>query len=458
MASFAGIVDYDPTELVVTARAGTRVADIDDALAARGQMLGCDAPRFGAGATLGGLVATGLSGPRRPYAGAVRDLVLGVRIVDGKGDDLSFGGRVMKNVAGFDVARLMTGALGTLGVLTEVSMKCLPLPKIEATHALECSADDAIRRTNEWGGKPLPDLGDLPSLRAGSPCALSGSAAAVEAATAKIGGTAMRRRGRVLGEHSRPHAPSFRRGGRARCAAVAAFGEAHGAVSGPGRRAADRMGRRIAMARCGRRAPMRREVRAWAHGNGGHATLFRATDKSAGRVPSAARGDASVASAPQGDLRSGGHSQSRPALSGFLTALETALADFIRDTPEGREADAILRSCVHCGFCTATCPTYQLLGDDLDSPRGRIYLIKQALEGGEVTAKTRLHLDRCLTCRSCETTCPSGVKYGDFSTSAGTSSTSARRVRCPKEPRAGCCAKRCSLGRSSAARSRSAAR
>jgi glycolate oxidase iron-sulfur subunit len=92
--------------------------------------------------------------------------------------------------------------------------------------------------------------------------------------------------------------------------------------------------------------------------------------------------------------------------------LETALADFIRDTPEGREADAILRSCVHCGFCTATCPTYQLLGDDLDSPRGRIYLMKQVLEGCEVTAKTRLHLDRCLTCRSCETTCPSGVKYG----------------------------------------------
>jgi glycolate oxidase iron-sulfur subunit len=92
--------------------------------------------------------------------------------------------------------------------------------------------------------------------------------------------------------------------------------------------------------------------------------------------------------------------------------METALADFIRETPEGREADAILRSCVHCGFCTATCPTYQLLGDDLDSPRGRIYLIKQMLEGSDVTAKTRVHLDRCLTCRSCETTCPSGVRYG----------------------------------------------
>ena len=92
--------------------------------------------------------------------------------------------------------------------------------------------------------------------------------------------------------------------------------------------------------------------------------------------------------------------------------MQTVLADFIRDTPQGREADAILRKCVHCGFCTATCPTYQLLGDELDGPRGRIYLIKQALEGAAVTERTRLHLDRCLTCRSCETTCPSGVRYG----------------------------------------------
>ena len=91
--------------------------------------------------------------------------------------------------------------------------------------------------------------------------------------------------------------------------------------------------------------------------------------------------------------------------------MDTKLTDFIRDTPAGKEAEAILRSCVHCGFCTATCPTYQLLGDELDGPRGRIYLIKQVLEGKPVTEKTRLHLDRCLTCRSCETTCPSGVKY-----------------------------------------------
>jgi glycolate oxidase iron-sulfur subunit len=92
--------------------------------------------------------------------------------------------------------------------------------------------------------------------------------------------------------------------------------------------------------------------------------------------------------------------------------MQTNLAESIRDTPAGREANAILRKCVHCGFCTATCPTYQLLGDELDGPRGRIYLMKLALEGGDVTARTQLHLDRCLTCRACETTCPSGVQYG----------------------------------------------
>jgi glycolate oxidase iron-sulfur subunit len=110
--------------------------------------------------------------------------------------------------------------------------------------------------------------------------------------------------------------------------------------------------------------------------------------------------------------------------------LQTSLADFIRDTPEGREADAILRKCVHCGFCTATCPTYQVLGDDLDSPRGRIYLIKRALEGAPVTDKTRLHLDRCLTCRACETTCPSGVRFGRLA-DIGRAVVEARTLRSP---------------------------
>ena len=114
---FAGIVDYEPTELVITARSGTPLAEIEAAMREHGQMLAFEPPHFGADATLGGCIAAGLSGPRRPYAGSARDLVLGVRMLDGKGTDLRFGGQVMKNVAGYDVSRLMVGSLGTLGVL-----------------------------------------------------------------------------------------------------------------------------------------------------------------------------------------------------------------------------------------------------------------------------------------------------------------------------------------------------
>ena len=184
---YAGIVEYHPTELVLTARAGTSLSAIESAMRARGQMLAFEPPHYGEGSTLGGAVASGLSGPRRPYAGAVRDLVLGVRILDGTGQDLSFGGRVMKNVAGFDVARLMTGALGTLGVITEVSLKCLPLPKAEATLGFECSADEAIRRVNEWATQPLP-LSATCFHHGRLRIRLSGAEPAVAAAVTKLGG------------------------------------------------------------------------------------------------------------------------------------------------------------------------------------------------------------------------------------------------------------------------------
>ena len=130
---YSGIVDYEPTELVLTARAGTSLEEIERVMAAAGQMLAFEPPHFSGGATLGGTVAAGLSGPRRPYGGAVRDLMLGVRVIDGRGDDLSFGGRVIKNVAGFDVARLMCGALGTLGVIAEISLKARLLLMFSAT-------------------------------------------------------------------------------------------------------------------------------------------------------------------------------------------------------------------------------------------------------------------------------------------------------------------------------------
>lgn len=182
-----GIVSYAPAELVVTARAATPLAEIEDALAASDQMLAFEPPRHGAPATLGGIVAAGFSGPRRPHAGAVRDFVLGVRIVDGTGEALAFGGQVIKNVAGFDVSRLMTGALGTLGVLTEISLKCLPRPKAETTRVVECSGVDAVRLVNEWGGKPLPISGTC--FQGGRLWVrLSGAPAAIAAATPIVGG------------------------------------------------------------------------------------------------------------------------------------------------------------------------------------------------------------------------------------------------------------------------------
>lgn len=185
--AYAGIVDYEPTELVVTARAGTHLADLETELNKHGQMLAFEPPHFGTAATLGGCVAAGLSGPRRASAGAVRDFVLGVRMLDGRGDDLSFGGQVMKNVAGYDVSRLMTGSMGTLGLLLEVSLKVLPLPAMEITLRMPMKETGAINRMNLWAGKPLSISAtcfydDELTLR------LSGAEPAVRAAHAKLGG------------------------------------------------------------------------------------------------------------------------------------------------------------------------------------------------------------------------------------------------------------------------------
>jgi glycolate oxidase FAD binding subunit len=151
-----GIVDYEPTELVITARSGTLLAEIESVLAEHQQMLAFEPPRFGQQATLGGTIACGFSGPRRPFAGSARDFVLGVRMVNGRGEDLRFGGRVMKNVAGYDVSRLMVGAMGTLGLMLEISLKVLPAPRIERTLVLEVGADKAVDIQNKWSRKPSP--------------------------------------------------------------------------------------------------------------------------------------------------------------------------------------------------------------------------------------------------------------------------------------------------------------
>jgi glycolate oxidase FAD binding subunit len=185
--TYRGITDYEPTELVITARCGTPLAEIEAHLAEHGQMLAFEPPHFGAGATIGGTVAAGLSGPRRQAAGAVRDFVLGAVLVDGKGETLHFGGKVMKNVAGYDVSRLLAGSLGVFGLIAEVSLKVLPQPVAECTVQLHMNDDEALRRLNEWGGQPLPVSASswhdgVLTVR------LSGARSAVDAARRRIGG------------------------------------------------------------------------------------------------------------------------------------------------------------------------------------------------------------------------------------------------------------------------------
>jgi len=188
--AFAGVVDYEPTELVITARCGTPLAEIEALLARHGQMLAFEPPRFGAASTIGGVVASGLSGPRRAAAGAVRDFVLGAQLLDGRGELLAFGGQVMKNVAGYDVSRLLAGSLGTLGVITQVSLKVLPAPYREATLRFDMDEITALRRMNEWAGQPLPVSATcwhngVLTVR------LSGAQAAVKAALQRLGGDAL---------------------------------------------------------------------------------------------------------------------------------------------------------------------------------------------------------------------------------------------------------------------------
>jgi glycolate oxidase FAD binding subunit len=187
VSSNSGIVAYEPKELVLTVKAGTPLREVERALARERQMLAFEPPRFGERATIGGTVAAGFSGPRRPYAGSLRDFVLGTRIVNGKGEDLSFGGRVIKNVAGYDVSRLMAGALGTLGVLTEISFKVLPKPAADLTLSYQMDEASATHQVNAWAGKPLP-LSGTAWLAGRLLVRVSGAETAVAAARKRMGG------------------------------------------------------------------------------------------------------------------------------------------------------------------------------------------------------------------------------------------------------------------------------
>jgi len=272
----AGVVDYEPTELVMTARCGTLLADIQEILGAKKQMLAFEPPHFGAGATLGGCVAAGLSGPRRASAGSVRDAMLGAKILDGRGQLLAFGGQVMKNVAGYDVSRLLAGSLGTLGVILEVSLKLLPRPPEERTLKFELPQAKALEILNRWAGQPLPVSasawrdGEL-SLR------LSGAASAVRAAAQKLGGQAV----------AQDEAARFWEGVREQSAPFFAGDAPLWRLSLPSQAPAlelpgEQMLEWGGALRWLRSSAEAQTVRAAAAQAGGHATLFRAAQKSQG--------------------------------------------------------------------------------------------------------------------------------------------------------------------------------
>ena len=287
MSELCGISSYEPSELVVTARAGTPIAELEAALAERGQHLAFEPPRFGSGnsgcGTVGGMVASGLSGPARASMGALRDHVLGVTMVNGLGEALSFGGTVMKNVAGYDISRLMAGSMGVLGVIVEVSLKVLPLPYAEATLRFELGQAQALNQLNRWGGQPLP-INASAWWDGALVLRLAGARAAVQSATLTLGGEL------IADELARPfwtglrdHADEFFLGAARAVLGGAALWRLSLPQTAPvlnlhGEQLLEWGGAQRWVAT----AMPAAQVREMAAHVGGHATLFRTLDKSAG--------------------------------------------------------------------------------------------------------------------------------------------------------------------------------
>ncbi len=274
--SFRGIVDYEPSELVVTARCGTPLAELEAELAARGQMLPFEPPHFGDSATVGGCIAAGLSGPRRASAGAVRDFVLGATLLDGQAQVLRFGGTVMKNVAGYDVARLLAGSLGTLGLIVQASIKVLPVAAEHATMQLEADEAEALARMNTWAGQPLPV--SATAWHAGRlTVRLSGSAAAVRAARERLGGGPLEPAAAAqLWYDIREHAAPFFQG------PAPLWRLSVPSSAPPAQVAGDQLIEWGGALRWLRSSEPAATLRAAATALGGHATLFRGGDRSAG--------------------------------------------------------------------------------------------------------------------------------------------------------------------------------
>ena len=447
-----GISLYEPTELVMSAAAGTPLDDIRNILAEHGQQLAFEpidlGPALGTHtgqSSIGGVFATNLSGSRRIQAGAARDHLLGVTCVNGWGEPFKSGGRVMKNVTGYDLCKAVAGSWGTFAVVTEVTMKVLP--QAAETRTLLCF------------GLPDQTAVDVMTLCLGTPFEVSGTvhlqaplaaklsdqdvargAAAVTAIRIENFPSPARYRIGKLKDRLAAYSPSVELdNARSRIfweeiRTLRAFASSNRPLwrisTTPSRarearrrhRPHPRHPRRLRLVR---RADLARGAGHHRRRHGGdpprhrriwrpcHADPRRARDaRQRRRVPAARAVARGAHDAAESRFRSGRHSQSWPHVSrGLGLTMHTNFSHEQLQDPTIARADAMLKRCVHCGFCTATCPTYVLLGDERDSPRGRIYLIKEMFEQGTVTAPVSYHIDRCLSCLSCMTTCPSGVDY-----------------------------------------------
>jgi glycolate oxidase FAD binding subunit len=279
----AGISSYEPTELVVTVRAGTSLVELEAALAEKGQCLPFEPPRFAPGGTVGGMVAAGLAGPARAAVGGVRDYVLGATLLNGRGEVLSFGGQVMKNVAGYDVSRMLAGSLGLLGVICEVSLKVLPQPPATRTLRFEMEQGAALNKLNEWGGQPLP-LSASAWWEGTLVLRLAGAAAAVDAAQSRLGGETIEpAMAAAFWAGLRDHGDEFFAG-----AAKAVEGGASlwrlslPQTAPPLKLSGEQLIEWGGAQRWLCTSAPASQLREMAQGAGGHATLFRGADKSAG--------------------------------------------------------------------------------------------------------------------------------------------------------------------------------